>query len=117
MWTIKPLETKTFYIEGKPLNGKSQTFPVTIIRLPLEYSALDGTKEHWHITMTRGRFGIHYPKTQKDIDTWGYFRPNGTKTVENKDTGLSPIALMNRLKAKFGKKPGFIRQIVAALQS
>lgn len=116
-WSIKPAESKTFYLpSGKTTaKGKEILFPVTIIRLPLEYLCSDGTKEYWTIVFHRGRFSIHYPDTFAYIDKWGFHRPQGQKVVHHRDTSLDASTLARRLVDKFGVS--FTKQVVQAMQA
>lgn len=115
-WSVGNIEHKTFYLEGKPnADGKSSTFPVTIVRLPLIYTDLQGGKTYWTIVFHRNKFGIHYPATLQDVDGWGFYRPNGKKLVQHKETGLAPATLLQRLRAKFGME--FTKKVVATLQT
>lgn len=115
MWTIGQVERKTVYLQSKKLNakGKPIVFPVHLCRLPLHFICKDGTKVTWTIGMYRGKFSIIYPNTVEDRDKWGFYRPNGTREVQHRDSGLDAELLVQRLYAKF--PPKFVREIVVAM--
>lgn len=114
MWSIGDLELRTFFIPSvDKITGKKTTIPVSIRRLPLIHKNKDGTETRWHVIYNRGKFSIHYPDSIRDIDPWGFCRPNGKKIVKNADTGLDGKTLLIKLLDKFDRD--FVYNVISAI--
>lgn len=118
-WAVGEVESKTYFIESKiKVRGKKQdggTFPVKIHRLPLIYKCENGQEDQWVIGFHRGKFSLRYLDSCVDKDPWGFFRPNGQRTIENKDTGMDGRTLVRKLREKFNDE--FVLHVINKLKA
>lgn len=106
-WRILPAEDITHYIPSRDkVTGKEIAIPVTRTKIRLQHRSGD----EWVITCNpNGKFSLATPESKRAIEECGAFRPNNgfyrsgeTKSIPNKDTGMSGKVLVQKLREKFG---------------
>lgn len=103
-WRIGKATCKRFFITVKGRKIDDATIPITIVKCPIIFTCDDGSEDAWVVVFHRNKFGIHYPDSVRDVDDWGYYRPNGKKFIKNSTGLMTGVGIVRILTEKFGKR-------------